>query len=233
MDMALPNFSDIELADQKLSPAEMQTREWLRTPPVDALKLVRETLGDGYIGNIPCLYGHHAVIKVISRGDCDVSTYENLIRDRLDEIGWEWITLKTDKVGKIIQFGTAPIRRRDATIAYHSTLKVKIESILDKGLLPSDESNRQTDFPDTEGRIHVTQMLEGDGSAVRWIKIFGERYKRPQTDYAILRVNLEGLAARIYEDAHSQYGIVIDRTENIPPENRIQVVDSAEYTLEL
>src|SRR5262249_9777281 len=101
----------------------------------------------------------------------------------------------------------------------------------DQGLLPSTSAIRQTKFPDTEGRIHVTERLEGDGSAVRWIRIFSEKSDKPQGHFSILEVDLSGLDARIYQDAHSQYGVVIDRIHRIPPQ-RIRVVEESIYTLE-
>lgn len=181
----------------------------------------------------PSRYDQNAIVGVIVACKCDVRKHKREVRRRLEAIGWQWVTLKDEAsdVPKPFGFGMAPIQPRKLRTAYHSTLKTAIPSIREHGLLPSNETIRQTDYPDTEGRIHVTEMLEGDGSAVRWIRIFSERYNRPQADYGILKVDLHGAGGRLYQDIHSEYGLVIDRTTGIEPCRIDEVLPSA-YKLE-
>jgi len=63
---------------------------------------------------------------------------------------------------------------------------------------------------------------------VRWIRIFSQKYDRPQSDYGILELDLLGIGGRMYQDAHSQYGLVIDRLDRLPPP-RIRLLDESAF----
>ena len=227
------DLTDFDFRDRDLSPAEQQFREWLREPPADAIRVAQESLRDDYVSYRPTHYGQNVIIGVVVARDCDLSEHEDNVRERLGGIGWQWVTVKDEATNepKPFGFGMAPIRRRPLHTAYHTTLRTAIPSIRQIGLLPSNKANRQTDYPDTEGRIHVSEKLEGDGSAVRWIRIFSEKYNRPQADYGILKLDLQGAEGRMYEDIHSAHGVVIDRTVGIEP-CRIGPVPDSAYTLE-
>lgn len=215
-----------------LTPAQRQVREWLRHPPLEAINIVRESLGDIFAA-IPGRNGGHAIIQIVVMRDCNVLQYRDDVRRRLDSIDWQWVTLSMDEVatpGKLCA-AIAPIETRQLPVAYHATLKLAIPAIVAHGLLPSHPAIQQTDFPDTEGRIHFAENLMGDGSAVRWIKIFSEKYDRPQADYGILELDLRGVDGRMYQDIHSEHGLVIDRIERIDP-SRIRELNESAYELE-
>jgi hypothetical protein len=217
---------------RKLSPADQQ-KEWLRNPAIEPISMLQELLGGSLVNAIPILNGGHAIYQIFVSADFDVLQDEEVIRHRLDGIDWEWVTLNKDENGRAqkVGFGIAPIRLRQLKVAYHATLKEKIPNIRKLGLLPSSSVIQQTDFPDTVGRIHVAESLSGDGGAVRWIRIFSEKYNRPQSAYGILSVDLQGIGGRQYQDVHSQHGIVIDRVAGIDP-SRIQEMHESMYTLE-
>lgn len=176
---------------------------------------------------------HSAIVQVLVTANCDVLQYREDVRLRLDRMNWEWVTLRQDEPGTEpkVAFGIAPIRPRQVEVAYHTTLKRVIPAIVERGLFPSCAAIRQTDFPDTEGRIHVAERLEGDGSAVRWIRIFSEKYGKSQADYGILELNLRGFDGRVYQDIHSEFGLVIDRVDQIDP-SRIRKMNESDYELE-
>lgn len=216
-----------------LTPAQRQVQAWMRTPPAEPIAVLRESLGDGFVFAKPSLSGTHAIVQVIVAADCDVLQHREDIRPRLDRMDWEWVTLKPDMAGRQqrLGFGIAPIRPRQANVAFHTTLKRLIPVIIDCGLMPSSLAIQQTDFPDTDARIHLAENLMGDGSAVRWISIFSERYRRPPTDYGILELDLRGVGGRLYEDIHTEFGLVIDRIDRIDP-SRIREMNESTYTLE-
>jgi hypothetical protein len=211
----------------------------MRTPPAEQISVAKESLGDKFVLPIYKVHGvHSAIIQIFVTADCDLRPYKESIVSRLDCMNWEWVTLRQDKLGTTepstepkIGFGMAPILPRQAEIAYHVTLERAIPAILKSGLLPSCDAIKQTDFPDTEGRIHVTERLEGDGSAARWIRLFSEKYDRPQADYGILELNLQGLGGRMYQDIHSEFGLVIDGVDRIAA-SRIKRVSETDYELE-
>ena len=127
-------------------------------------------------------------------------------------------TIPTEDQTAQRRFAMAPITPRPATVTYHTTRATVMDTIEREGLLPSSPAIRQTDYPDTDGKIHVCEALTGDGSASRWVKIFSGRYSRKPDDYGILRVNLAGLGARVYPDIRSRYGLIVDRIDRIPPD---------------
>ncbi len=222
-----------------MTPAEQQIQEWQKNKPAQPIRIAEEVLRDDFSMTVPMAHGdpavpkegHHAVLKVVVRNGCDLTLYEREMRRRLDEIGWEWVTVKLNEAGKAVRFGMAPIRPRQVGIAYHVTLKACVQSIMDKGLLPGGSAIQHTNFPDTEGRIHLAEKLEGDGGAVRWISILGKASGHALTDYCVLEVNLQGIDGRMYQDAHSQFGLVIDKIDRIPWES-LKVVEESAYRRE-
>jgi hypothetical protein len=114
----------------------------------------------------------------------------------------------------------APMLLVEENTVYHVTRGRMIASILCEGLLPSNEAISLTKYPDSFGKIHgslelTNRLGQGDG-AVFWVQTFTERYGEP---FGILRVDLTGLPTegRVYRDAHSHWGIVIDRVVRIDP----------------
>jgi hypothetical protein len=191
--------------DQRLEPVEVAKR--VLGPKFQTAVAMR--LGDG---------GYHPVLKIVPVPDADVGEYSGQMREELDKIGWQFVTiLSEDQPGAQRRFAMAPITLRSATVAYHTTRASTFDTIWREGLVPSSPATRQTDFPDTDGKIHVSEALTGDGSASRWVKIFCERCAKNPEDYAILRVDLAGLAARVYPDVRSRYGLIVDRIDRIPP----------------
>jgi hypothetical protein len=162
--------------------------------------------------------GLHAVLKIVPVPGCDVGQFSGQLRKELDKIGWQFVTIPTEGQTAQRRFAMAPITLRPAGVTYHTTHVVALELIQRDGLLPSSPAIRQTDYPDTEGKIHVCEALSGDGSASRWVKIFCERYNQRPDDYAILQVDLAGLGARVYLDVRSRYGLIVDGIDRIPPD---------------
>jgi hypothetical protein len=80
-----------------LTPAQKQVREWLRHPPLEAINIVRESLGDIFAA-IPGRNGGHAIIQIVVTRDCNVLQYRDDVRRRLDSIDWQWVTLSMDEV---------------------------------------------------------------------------------------------------------------------------------------
>jgi hypothetical protein len=162
--------------------------------------------------------GFHAVLKIVPFRGCDVAVFSGQLREELDKIGWQFVTIPTEDQTAQRRFAMAPITVRTAGVTYHTTRAVALETIQREGLLPSNPAIRQTDYPDTDGKLHVCEALTGDGSASRWVRIFSQRYSIKPEEYAILRVDLIGLEARAYLDVRSQYGLIVDRFDRIPPE---------------
>jgi hypothetical protein len=160
--------------------------------------------------------GFRPVLKIVPVPGNTVEEYSGQMRAGLDKIGWQFVTIPTEDQSAQRRFAMAPITLLEATVTYHTTLASMLGTIQRDGLLPSSPATRQTDFPDTEGKIHVCEALTGDGSASRWVKIFCERYRKKPEEYGILRVDLTGLGARVYQDIRSQYGLIVDRIDRIP-----------------
>jgi hypothetical protein len=199
-----------------------QIAAWKQTPP-PAVEIARRVLGDKFVMPVPMRLGgtgFHPVIRIVPVSGCDVSDYSGQIREELEKIGWQFVTILNDDQPTAAQrrFAMAPITNRSVTVTYHTTRASTLETIQREGLLPSNPARRQTDYPDTDGKLHVCEALTGDGSASRWVRIFCQRYSRKPEEYAILRVDLAGLEARVYLDVRSQYGLIVDRFDRIPPE---------------
>jgi hypothetical protein len=203
-------------------PVNDQIAAWKQTPP-PAVEIARRVLGDKFVMPVPMRLGgtgFHPVIRIVPVSGCDVSDYSGQMREELDKIGWQFVTILNDDQPTATQrrFAMAPITERTVAISYHTTRASALETIQREGLLPSNPARRQTDYPDTDGRLHVCEALIGDGSASRWVRIFSRRYNRRPEEYGILRVDLTGLEARVYLDVRSQYGLIVDRFDRIPSE---------------
>jgi hypothetical protein len=213
-------------------PVEEQLAAWkkdLQEDPerLEPVKVAKRVMGQKFQMAVAMrlgVGGFHAVLKIVPVPGTDVAQYEAQLREELDRIGWQFVTIPSEsQPGAQRRFAMAPLTQQPVTITYHTTLTAKHKKILGEGLLPSSEAIRQTDFPDTDGKMHICEALTGDGSASRWVKIFCERYSRKPEEYAILRVDLTGLEARVYRDVRSNYGLVVDGIDRIPPE-RITLV---------
>jgi hypothetical protein len=187
------------------------------------VEIAKRLMGDKFVMAVPMRLGgtgFYPVIRIVPISGCDVSKYSWQLREELDKIGWQFVTILNDDQPTAAQrrFAMAPITNRSVTVVYHTTRASTLEIIQREGLLPSNPARRLTDYPDTDGKLHVCEALTGDGSASRWVRIFSQRYNRRPEEYAILRVDLTGLGARVYLDVRSQYGLIVDRFERIPPE---------------
>ena len=151
-----------------------------------------------------------------------VAEHSKQLSDGLDAIGWQLVHPKPVD-GKVGRYEAAPITPLSAKITYHATLVERRDKILTEGLIPSNEAIRHSDHPGGDGKIHVCEALEGDFSVSRWVGIFCRDYNRKPEVYCILKINLEGFQARIYQDIRSQRGIVVDKFAVIPP-GRIELV---------
>jgi len=173
--------------------------------------------------------GPHPVLKVVLTPGVQVEEHSGQLREELDKIGWQFITiLNDDPQTPQRRFAMAPVTPREATVTYHTTLASTWVAIQRDGLVPSNPAIRQTNFPDTEGKIHVCKAPTGDGSGSSWVRIFCNKNQRKPEEYAILRVDLSGLGARVYQDVRSQYGLIVDRIDRIPPDRiRLERVGQA------
>jgi hypothetical protein len=203
-------------------PVADQIAAWKQTPP-PAVEIARRVLGDKFVMPVPMRLGgtgFHPIIRVVPVPGCDVSEYSGQMREELDKIGWQFVTILNDDQPAAAQrrFAMAPITERAVTVTYHATRASTLGTVQREGLLPSNPARRQTDYPDTDGKLHVCEAMTGDGSASRWVRIFSQRYSKKPEEHVILRVDLTGLGARVYLDVRSQYGLIVDRFDRIPPE---------------
>jgi len=197
-----------------------QIEAWRHIPP-ESVEIARRVLGDKFFMAVPMALGgdgFHAVIRIVPVQGCDVSQYAGRLKIELDKIDWQFVAIPTEDQKAQRRFAMAPLTLRPATVTYHTTHSAKVETIQREGLLPSSPAIRQTDFPDTDGKIHVCEALAGDGSASRWVKIFCGQYSAKPEEYCILRVDLTGLHARVYQDVRSQYGLIVDKIDRIAAE---------------
>lgn len=176
-------------------------------------------------------FGSHNIIRIVYYPNLDFVAIKAELQARLDTIEWVFVTTGTVDLleGTFPAFGIAPIQHRKVAVAYHATRQAVVLDILHDGLLPSNPIRRATTFSDTDGVIHVCEKLRcgsGENDCAEWWRNELSKKNRFEDPYwTIVRIDLDGLEeARIYQDMHSQSGIVIDRIERIPPE-RITLVD--------
>jgi hypothetical protein len=210
-------------------PVEEQLADWRRAleqnHPLEPVEVAKRVLGQKFLMAVPTRLGEngfdpkvgiHPVLKVVPKGGTDITEFSGQLKEELDKVSWQLVTKMNAQQGVQRRFAMAPITLREANITFHTTRASALAAILRDGLVPSNPSIRQTDFPDTDGKIHVCESLEGIGSASRWVNIFCTRYNRKPEDNGILRVDLTGLTARIYQDVRSEFGLIVDRIDRIP-----------------
>jgi hypothetical protein len=171
--------------------------------------------------------GHH-FCRVGYATDFDLAGIESRIRKELDGIGWLFLTTgqSIDYKGQMLPtFGMAPILLRTLAVGYHATRACLIPQICGEhgeGLLPSNTARRATHFPDTEGVIHVCEKLSHEGddndSAEWWMTTLRQKNNFDDPNWGIIRIDMTGLPAmaRVYQDTHSQSGVIVDRIDRIP-----------------
>jgi len=125
-------------------------------------------------------------------------------------------------------FGMAPILPATLAVGYHATRECVIRRACGagveggEGMLPSNDERRATDFPDTDGVIHVCAKLthagEENDSAVWWMHALSKRNRHNDPHWGIVRVDMTRLpaTARVYQDMHSASGVIVDRIDRIP-----------------
>lgn len=156
------------------------------------------------------------------------------LRQRLNAIAWQYSA--ADDADRHLAY-VAPMRVVPTpTVAYHATRAVAAPSILDRGLLPSNAEISATGRPDCYGNIYVCEELgepvglpdvePRKGTAMWWKWELSRRNRFHDSDWVVLSVMLQGLAAKIYRDIWSTSGMIVDSIERIPPE-RIGVVSDA------
>ncbi len=166
----------------------------------------------------------------------DLSRHMSSLAERLDRLDWQIVTIRKEQVDSPQHkfLIVAPMIAVKSDILYHVTRVKTIPYIFRDGLFPSNESRSLTKFPETFGKIHgcvelTTKPGTGDGADF-WVKKHELLYSEP---FAIIRVDLTGLSsmARVYRDTHSNWGIVIDRIDQIEP-RYLREVSHSEITSE-
>jgi hypothetical protein len=171
--------------------------------------------------------GRH-FLRVGYSPDFDLAGVQQRVREKLDGIAWLFLT-----TGQSIEFdgqtlptfGMAPILPRTVAVGYHATRACLITKICGEhgeGLLPSNAERRATHFPDTDGVIHVCEMLSHEGekndSAEWWMTTLSKKNNFNDPEWGIVRIDMTGLpaTARFYQDMHSASGVIVDRIDRIP-----------------
>jgi hypothetical protein len=196
---------------------------WSQHFPGDALDIVRGLLGAAYKGNCTgFLKAHHVCFVTYVQG-FDHRAVERELRRDLDRVGWLYVTTgPIDRKGQVeAAFAIAPILPIKVEVGYHATRACMIKQIREEGLKPSNEERRATNFPDTEGVIHICAKLKEDGdkdSAEWWRDELSKKNRFGDPNWGILQIHMTGLPtdARVYQDIHSASGVVVDRIDKIP-----------------
>jgi hypothetical protein len=218
-----------------IAPLEMTTAQkstfgfWTEHPVHRAYPIVDRLLGakakNKHMGRFK---GHH-IIHIDYETHFDLDTVKVRLRRSLDRIEWQFVTTgraiknKEETVVLALCFGIAPILKKTVSIAYHATRTCNIKKILKQGLLPSNKNRHTTDFPDTEGVIHVCEKLtceKGENDSAEWWRDHLRQNNRfNDQNWGILKIDMAGLeSARVYQDMHSQSGLIADRIRRIPKE---------------
>lgn len=121
-----------------------------------------------------------------------------------------------------------PMQIVTLSIAYHATRRSWLDSIFEKGLLPSSMSggrcNRKSG--DSEGNIYVCKEKgnpedsseEGRKTAHGWRGLLAAEQQEDVSEWTVLRVDLSEVPPKsMYRDPWSESGIVIDCAHGIPP----------------
>lgn len=203
------------------------------------IDLVQTEFGsDNVLDSCGSYFSGHPVWEFMHRRTFDPTERAVVLRSKLDAVHWQLVTTGRERQvrGEFYPcFGTAPMMVAEglSDTVYHVTERSRLPDIQKCGLLPSRPDIRHTAFPDTESKIHASIRLEtadgqGDGAAF-WIRHFAEKYGKNACDYVILKVDVKGLpnGTRIYRDAHSQWGIVLDSLDRVEWKN-VAVMDDEE-----
>jgi hypothetical protein len=173
---------------------------WTHNIPLTALAIVAQVLGRRLRDHLSGEYSGHPVVDIGYSPDFDLATVERELRQQLDRIEWQVVTTgnRFMKGGvSLLSFAVAPIIPVSVTVAYHATRRCLFEKIDREGLLPSTKDRSSTNFPDTEGLIHVCAKLshnEGENDSAEWWR--GMRSKsglsRPLGSYLVGWGNRDG-----------------------------------------
>lgn len=210
---------------------------WSAHPPKQAIEIVKDVFGDFYLGEgNGQLSNRRFPVRLMLIRPCDLNLYEPAVRDQLDQIDWQILTLvpldknrckavrqqtSPSKIKRSCNiYGIAPIMKLGSppVLAYHAIESRIAEICRQEGIKPSDGSNR---YCDTKGKIHVCPTLNGEReSAVYWATLLSEAMQLALADYSILEVALDAVpSARLHPDFHSTSGIIVDRINVIPPQS--------------
>jgi hypothetical protein len=199
----------------------------MENPPGDVFEVIDSVVERDHIKErVRFAYNGHDMYRIGYSEQVDLSQLEPVLRRELDRLEWQFVTTNSRhelKNGEIVpSFGIAPVVTIPVAVAYHATRMCVMPNILREGLLPSNRERRATTFPDTEGVIHACVKLHHTGddndSAEWWKEELSKTNRFNHPDWGILQIDLSGLLdVRVYQDMHSQSGIVIDRIERVPP----------------
>lgn len=201
-----------------------------------AQRIVRDVFGEFYVGTPPTerIGRQFPYREVFVRPECNFEKIEPSVQAALDEIGWQLALVHSvdDRRYKWFQEASQSAIKRHCNIyalapiclieeppplVYHVTEALNVASCRSEGIKASDGKHG---YPDTKGRIHVCEKLgEGPGTAEWWAACFSKNRGIALADFSILEITLGPLrGARVHKDFHSESGIIIDRTEAIPPQ---------------
>jgi len=204
---------------------------WTEHPSLQATQAVVGIMGGTLAGMrfhyYKNVHGHHMILIPYSPGFVMTTDAKKKMRDALDEMNWLFITKREPDPAnpdEFPHFGIAPILEKRVALAYHVTRTCLIEKIMAEGLLPSNQERRSTDFPDTEGVIHVCTKLghrENENDSAEWWADHlskSEHTLSSDPNWSILQIDMALVpAARVYQDMHSKSGLIVDRISRIPP----------------
>jgi len=207
---------------------------WLKNPPKNAFEIVRAGFAPRYVHQLPGITTTGFNIRLIAVFGNATEDVERRVIDALSPLGWQLIIVSLlDKSryrpARVIVtghgfstganlYGVAPIESciPRPEIVYHATENWRIPLIRKQGLKCNRDEVR---YADTRDKIYVCPILD-DGSttcAAYWAKLLSESDQVPIEAFSILEVDLRtSPSARVYQDLHSQSGIVIDGIDSIP-----------------
>jgi hypothetical protein len=200
---------------------------WIEHDLAPAYTLLDEILPHGSIKHRqPGQFKGHHIAYIGHTPGLDLNALRPKIKSHLNRIGWQFVTTGAliELIGTVTvpSFGIAPVIRRTVRVAYHATRLCVVTSILKIGLIPSNSERRATSFVDTEGLIHVCEKLKcerGENDSAEWWRDhLSQRNRFNDPSWGILRIDMAGIPeARVYQDKHSQSGLVVDEIDRIPP----------------
>jgi hypothetical protein len=173
---------------------------------------------------------HHAVLCSFFELPEEKVSHETKrrIQERFAALGWVF-SRQVPHIEIINErreyFYLASLNRAPLDVGYHVTRRSFLPCIWAKGLLAGTLERANSDRHDSEGNIYVCATLgsaadagvQGSFSGHWWRDHFAQTVEPRDPDWVILRVNLAGLGARIFEDIWSESGIVVSGIDAIPP----------------